>query len=271
MRARIIVAFALVLAACDGESPAPQSLIAEPRVLAVRAEPPVVAPGELATLDALVVDDRGARLSPPLTWRACDPWRFVLDPDQDCGPEASLPLDGALDPLAVLARFPPPVGSSPPLAASGDECAGRDLSLPLPVVVETDVGGQRLVAIKTVLLVQAPVPATNPGVGAVLLDGDPDATAFEPGREYEVSVADIAVARDDDCDPGPPRLLVQLYTTGGDIDDDDVGISVPADQTARVPLTTWRAPEAASVALWILAIDSDGGVGWTRHELHEQR
>jgi hypothetical protein len=129
----LLAAIAL-LGACDELPFTPSSLIDKPRIVAVAADPPVIAidgdgdgaPDGAATLTALVVtpDGRDSSVAPDqavemdVRWRACNPWKPVFEPERDCGPDDALPLAAAdgdtwqaqaeVRVADVLTRFPPP-------------------------------------------------------------------------------------------------------------------------------------------------------------------
>lgn len=78
MRRPLAVAGAFLLAAC-GEDFAPYTLVDKLRVLGVRAEPPMLRPGERASLKALVVDPRDRSRKVGVIWIACDPDPLSLE------------------------------------------------------------------------------------------------------------------------------------------------------------------------------------------------
>lgn len=247
---RAAILLLLVAPACTELEANPGWLIDEPRLLALRADPPVVAPGGRALLEALVLDAGGERLSPQVSYRACNPWRFVRDPQLDCAGDAALELEGELIVDDVLARFPPP---------SDDRAA---IVLSLPIVAETRIGDRRLITVKDVSLREQAAPSANPTVTGLLFDGAPAPVSFDPGRSYEVSAALYAAERAE-----PQAARVHLYATGGELDGATLEARVGARGVEAIDITTWIAPDVGAITFWLLATDDDGGVGWHRHDL----
>ncbi len=73
MRARssLLLSSAMILAGCLPDPGDPASLLAGPRVLAVRADPPETRPGAAVTYEALVIDADGARAKTAVRWAFC--------------------------------------------------------------------------------------------------------------------------------------------------------------------------------------------------------
>jgi hypothetical protein len=246
-------------------------------VLAIRADPPVVDLDARVGLTALVVDSAGAESPAPLSWRACNPWQFVLDPVADCGAGESLPLaDSTLVPIDVLERFPPPSAPGPGEAGEPIEdegCAEAVPTLDLPVVLETQVEGETLTAIKRV-----PLPAlgsslqrTNPTLDELRVDGEAVPATVAPGREYELSATPRTASLDISCE-GEARVLesvsVHIYTTAGELDDAVIEVEHGEDGTQYASSVTWRAPEEdGKTQLWLVAVDGEGGVDWRGYRL----
>lgn len=261
MKRSLFVCMFCALAACDDFDPEPGWLIAEPRLLAVSAQPPALEPGGSAALDALVVDAAGAQLDAPIDWRACNPWRFVLDPDIDCAPDASLPIDGVLSADDVLGRFEIPEGTSfePPAPPDDDGCSAPP-ELELPVIAEAVVDGERLIAIKRIPLALSwgSVPG-NPE----LADASIDRLAGGDGA-YDVSVSVDPASLDMECRGGervPEVIRVYVYATGGDLEEDRVDIVPEAD--GRVEPATLRWMGSPGATMWLVAMDRGGGTTWT--------
>jgi len=274
---RLSVLLTLGLVACDEVETQPQYLINEPRVLAIQADPPVVELDTSAGLTALVVDSNGDRIAPSLSWRACNPWQFVLDPAFDCAPEEALALDGAtLLPREVIERFPPPSLPGPgesgvPVEQQG--CAEAVPTLDLPVVLEVEVEGEKLTAIKRVPLPLSDLAAarSNPTLGELRVNGDDVPDEVVPGSEYELRAAPQPASLDLACD-GDARVLesvrVHLYTTAGVLDDDVIDVEHDEAGTQYAESVTWRAPdEGGNAAIWLVAVDGEGGVDWRGYRL----
>lgn len=120
----------LVLAACVPDLAVELTLVDAPRVLAVRAEPAEVAPGEDVTLTALVADGSGTLAKAPLAWSLCTARR----PLAELGPVSRACVeegDGLLAlgaGLSIQATVPSDAcrlfGPEPPPATAG-EPSGR--------------------------------------------------------------------------------------------------------------------------------------------------
>jgi hypothetical protein len=70
-RAALAIATAIALPACKPDLGAPISLVAKPRILAVRGTPPEVKEGANATYDLLAVDASGTIADPGAFWALC--------------------------------------------------------------------------------------------------------------------------------------------------------------------------------------------------------
>ncbi len=250
-------ALLLILAGCGAETADPSTRIDAPRVLGIQADPPVVAAGDVAQLRLLAVDATGEEATATPSWRACSPWTPVADPTRDCGPGASLALDGALDVDALLARFPAPAPLPPP---PDDPCPLAYAHVDVPVIVELDVDGTHLTARKNVRLSSTPIARTNPALGDLLREGD------------SLSVHPLVDSLDEACTSDTPPAIVReplsvfLFTTAGDLGATHVDVSYDAAGTESLGTTTF-VTDAPTVILWAVAIDPDGGLDWARYLL----
>src|SRR5947207_408625 len=99
--ARVVVVVVVVFASCMNDDFAPASYVSGLRVLAVRAAPPEVAPGQTTTLTVLSVDTEGQAVT--LRWFRCLARPLASEPiAEDC-------VTGA-DPTQLM-----PAGESSPL------------------------------------------------------------------------------------------------------------------------------------------------------------
>ncbi len=123
---RRIVGCAPLLTACLPEVEADLSRVDEPRILAVRAEPAEVAPGEAATFTALYADASGELAAAPIDWAFCTARR----PLAELGPVNRACLAEKGEVLVPLGEGPsvsgaPPIdacrrfGPEPPVAEPG--------------------------------------------------------------------------------------------------------------------------------------------------------
>ncbi|MCG8424749.1 MAG: hypothetical protein MJE77_43215 [Proteobacteria bacterium] len=292
-------------AACDDDSDSPSSLINEPRILAIRADPPVVSLAGSATLTALVADTRivadaqsgdgtarggdGGEAGWSVDFRACNPWRPMVDPARDCRPEDALKLasTGTSAEIAtadVLGAFPPPEWYAPDSAdrrvdrpADVESTADCDYSfVELAVVAEArgdsaDSAWSPPRAVKRLRFATRSITRTNPDVESLVLDTRAGPSRFRPGLSHDVSAVLDRDSLDRNCDREKPDTLesvrIYLYTDGGQLGDAYVDIEYTdlGDEIAQS--TNWLAPDAEQVVFWLIAIDRDGGVGWSRFDL----
>lgn len=254
------------LAACSGDGFDPSWRVDAPRILALRADPPLIELGGEVSLSALVIDGQGRQVDQAVTWRACNPWNYVLNPDVDCGAAVALPVDGTLSFAAVLEAFPPPVGVTVPGGGTLlDPCLDGP-SFALPIVAEVVVDGRRLLARKEIpVAIRAGEPShRNPRIAGVLLNGA-EAIGYIRGERYTVDVELDESALDQVCDDGETSLedvRVNLYTTDGDLEEGSVDLEWFADGTSSAEQTTWTAPEGDAATIWLIAVDPAGGIDW---------
>jgi hypothetical protein len=180
------------------------NLVAGPRVLAVRAEPPTLRPGDVATLDALV---HAPNEAVSYEWSWC-PFRHGADGGCDCAmdeaslqarlAELGLPTDGVsyslgTDATATLQYTLPPellvalcadVGDLPDLVAPPDCSDGFPMSVGLVV----RAGDAEIRAFKTVRLA---IDATTP------VNGNPTLAGVSYGEKPTSKSSALAVAVDD--------------------------------------------------------------------------
>jgi hypothetical protein len=235
MRTLILLLAALSVFACSDTEDRRLSLVDNPRILAVASTPSIVGPGETAQLEALVVDGNGRVSNAIVEWRACAPWTRVVDPDMQCGPDASLPLvDGAFVAPAEI-----------------------ESTVQVPVVAEVEIDGIRVVAVKQLRIVSE-VPETVPSLGLTgfHLDGDL-APTIQPSREYQAGL-DVSATLAEEA-----TIRLNLYANGGEFDDETIEVDV-APTGERVPVTTgWTAPEEVDgVRFWIVATGPDNTISW---------
>ena len=284
---------------CDGQEGSPSSQVTQPRILAVQADPPVVVLGQDSALRPLLV---GLDPSESVTWqfRVCDPWRIIADPTADCGPDDSLPLEGAsfensagawLRTASVLAAFPPPPWYQPgssdgPQEGTGEptlpgdaepECAMPYEFVEVVVVAEALIaapdgtGETRLLATKRVRVTVEPVVRRNPIIENLTLDGDLNPATFTPGAPYVLIAAPRQDSLDVVCNSDGvgvmERVRVYLYTDAGQLEDRSVRVSYTPEGEETAGSTVWTAPDQGGATLWLVGIDRDGGIGWLQVNL----
>jgi hypothetical protein len=295
------VALALAVAGCIDDLD-PKTLITAPRVVEILAEPPEVRAGEVSTLSVILGGTRG-----PATYR----WSVCPITDLGAlGSGASTSLadcfrDGAaVLPLAQTetAAFvlPPSVFASATEAArrfEGTLPAGivdtflREVGLAVPVLVEVQVDGRTLRALKRVVVSQNPTPNTNPPSPRVRINGrwvsipagatDRARCLAEDGAALEYGRGDALTLTPDPAEPWIERYTVltadgrfaprdeqafySWYATAGSLS----GLT-------RSPLrdNVWNLPTnspAQDHSLWILLRDGRGGASGCRVDLRVAR
>jgi hypothetical protein len=253
----------LALAACDDSTPG--SLLDGPRVLALIAEPPVLAPDTSAELTAVTSLDGAPTAPDAIAWRVCSPYVPVVDPVRDCeGVNAlALAVDGdgrvVIDARTVAAHF----GITVPPNLPADTCASP---LSLTVVAEIELAGSRLIA-KKQIAVAAAAAWRNPTFVHARIDGVPvDATAELAGGSMVIVDADIAVDSLDiicDDDDGTEELedvRVFVYPGGGAVASDESFEIEARDGVVSTGSVELELPAAGgNVPLWLVAVDDTGG------------
>lgn len=270
--ALLLVGLAAGAAGCEDSIPG--SVLAGPRVIAVIADPPVIAPDMTAALGVVVAID-GTPVPPAATrWRVCAPSAVIVDPVRDCVGDRALVLptggDGGtgLDAAAVLAW------SGVVLPDAGDDPCGRAI-LPVVVVVEAELAGARLVATKQVWIGLAPPPRSNPQIADVVVDG---VAVIDPvvarGASLEATAVLALAALDRVCgDIDDPVELESVQVSvfvggGGTVSPGTFGVDHAADGVPTAGSVEIVAPdEPGAFPLWMIAVDPDGGVGVAHRRL----
>jgi len=214
---RALPLVALAFAACAEPGAQPWDL-AHDRVIAVRATPPRLLPGERATVDALVTSE--------------------ADGPAEVAPAALAVPPGTVEPLAGAIEGGEVVGPDDAALAAARDALGLDADAPVPltVVVTVPVAGEIFAATKTVWL---GATAENPALDDIAITGEPVAPV-----ELELAVD----AGDDD--------EVDWLSSSGDISDVDdpvahLQLDEPGDVTVVVVLrdglggVAWRIAELA--------------------------
>jgi len=254
-------AWLIALAACA--DPTPSSLLDGPRVLAIVADPPVVAPGVRTALLPITTLDGQPAAPDSVAWRACAPWAVVADPERDCTDGAlalaTEPGGGTTLSLDLLGGAVPTAGTAP---ADRGDCAPPAMALTL--VAEIQLAGQRLLA-KKQLAVGPAVDRQNPVIEQILLDGAPAAegAALPAGATVQLGARIAATSIDDVCGVAEPEretVRVVVYPGRGAVASDDAfeiterdGQLVEGSVELTLPATEQRVP------LWLVAVDETGG------------
>src|ERR1700687_5032566 len=221
-----------LLAACS-TSFVPASIVHGLRVLAIKAEPPEVPPGQITSLTALAIDTTGRSIE--IAWAACTllppPGTVQLNPDcinADAAPYLLALGDGLRLSAGVPIVNPPDFG--PPDARGG---------LSLPVRARALAGADRLDSIYPLRLATGLPPNHNPTLTAVLrvpAMGDPipldEASPLEVHAGQEITLR--AFFSSDSAEMYQPVgagqsgtlteiLRVSWFTTGGSLSEAHTG------------------------------------------------
>ncbi len=275
LTAVVVLAGVVAIGGCSDDEVDPITKITAPRILAITAEPSVLAQDGEIMLTAFTVDPFGARIgvegtaSPEqrpvsaVRMRACLPWRVISDPNRDCGEDSAVPLAIAEDGTARIsmaeleASLPaPPV----PLA----EALAAGISIRVPMIVEVDVDGDTLIARRDIEIVEAGVERRNPRIVEVRFDGEP-LTTLQRDRRYKMTVTiDPQSVDDRGTMPGTAeRVEVTFYSPSGELADTDADV-LSADP--GTPLLTSKPTDYTSGAagpswMFVVATDDTSGMG----------
>jgi hypothetical protein len=232
------------------------------RVLAIKAEPPEVAPGAMTTLSALAVDTGGAAIA--VDWAACTeavlPGTGIVNPDclqKDTAPFLD-PL-GAGTPLAATLPMIDPNTFAPPDASGG---------LYLPIRVRAGTSGDRVDVIYQMRLAQGLPPNHNPTIASVdIVAADGSTTPLDEAAPLLVSSGQAITVRatftPDSVETytGQGRTLaeqlrVSWFATGGTFSEPVTGIDKPN--------TVWKAVDplpasGSTIDVWVVGRDERGG------------
>jgi len=253
----------------------PASKVVGLRVLAIRAEPPEVPPGQATTLDALAFDTSGAPLA--TSWMACT--------------EPALLGTGTINPDCVKQQTAPfliPLGQGIPLTATlpminpsifGPPDPSGGLYLPVRLQVET--ADDLVSAIYRMRLAQGDAPPNhNPSLAAVLVvppAGEP--TPLDPATPLDVSAGGKVTLRATFVDGSAESyslssggtqttvtelLRVSWFATAGSFDNPVTGESKPDTVfTADGVLP----PAGSPIDLYVVGRDERGGTDYTHRQL----
>ena len=277
---RALAALALVAVAGCGNQFDPASFVDKLRLLAVEADPPDVAFGQMTTLTATTANPGGS--APVISWDAC-----LLPPppatgeavNQDC---ITLP-EG--DPMLVsFGQGGTVTGTMPMLDLSMVGLPDQTNGFYLPVRVKLAADGNELVAfyqLRIFLGALTPNPPNqNPTLTGIFTVPSADAGAADEvalddatplvvndGEQLNLR-AHVADGSDEsyvvfDGDPRttPPRTVtenirISWYTTAGEYSDDVTGIAKP-DTTLK--LDKHQPASGSTIDLWVVARDERGG------------
>jgi hypothetical protein len=278
-RALVVITLALVAAGCGNQFD-PASLVNKLRLLAVKAQPPDVAFGQMTTLTATTANPGGS--APTISWDAC-----LLPPtpgtgesvNQDC---IDLP-EG--DPMLVSYGQGDSVSATMPmLDLSMVGLPDQTNGFYLPVRVKLAADGNTLVAFYLLRIFLGPltpnppnqnptltgiftVPSADAGVDQEMPLDDANPLVVHNGDQIDLRarVADGSdesyVVYDGDPRTTPPRMATETiriswYTTAGEFTEDVTGIAKP-DTTLK--LDKHQPASGSTIDLWVVARDERGG------------
>jgi hypothetical protein len=174
LKGRVAIIGALALVACENPF-IPQSVITRPRVLALRADPPEVAPGESARFTPLVIDPE--ERTPSFRWFACEPMPEASGIDRPVSPCEDAQLLADVEAFAMTAGVTSLGTSSTAIYRAPSEL---DVTKPLVVhlVLVSEIAGTRdLVRKEITISGDASTRNHNPEIELVVAGG----RAREPG------------------------------------------------------------------------------------------
>ncbi|HTN51732.1 MAG TPA: hypothetical protein VML50_04970 [Anaeromyxobacter sp.] len=269
---RTILLSATLLCAC-APSFDPASYVKGIRVLAVKAEPAEVAPGQSTTLSALAVDTSGATVQ--AVWIACtEPAVTGSGPvNPDCfGPGTApylVPLGTGLTLDATIPAVAP-ADFGPPDAGGG---------VYLPIVVRASSASGAVTGEYGLRLAQGAPPNQNPTLSDVVVVAGATLTPLDPATPLEVHAGDQLTLRGEFA-PGSAEtyqtvvsgvpstvteiLRVSWFASGGSLSEAVTG--------GDKPDTVWTAdthlpPAGSIIDLWVVGRDERGGTDFTHRQL----
>jgi hypothetical protein len=264
----------LLLVACNLDFD-PASHISGLRILAIKAEPPELAPGMTATLTPLVFDSGGADAG-TVDYQ----WSYCLQPPLPGSSVAIQCLDSDLGPSLNT-----PLGTGPTVQVTMPNVSASELGIPdstggvyLPVLLTVTRGAERVTAVyrlRYTILVKSPLfngplqpPKPNPHIEDVLIAYYNDA-GTRPLGTFEIHTGDRVMLRalypDSDHEQYPQiEGSLQNASLDAGIQFFDGGLSVGGLQLVNVT-ETLRVSWFASVGR--LAPDVTGAAGKLDTEL----
>lgn len=250
------------------------------RLLATRAEPPEIRPGETASLEALLIDPEA---SVGITvWVACSEEQATgfgcpFDPGLFGDEEPTIEELVEAGVIGVEPQFPPSytadLGLLDELPAE-ERLEGLNITistLALPSeLADTDAFDFNEVeaGFKRLVVSEAPTPNHNPTILRFTVDGvvvpEGGVAIVDPGQPYELEpvLADDAVEtytfvnRDGEAEERVEEPFASWFATGGTVDED-------VTLHPFLP-STWIAPEQAGEegTFWAVVKDRRGGISW---------
>jgi hypothetical protein len=259
--------------ACTPDDELPATLITGPRVLAIKAEPAAVGPGETTTVTALIVGT-GAE-TPSVAWLRC---RRAPRPGDAVNPDC---VDTA------QADYLEPIGEGPTIATTMPaDVAAAGLGQPdasggvyLPLVARVTVGGQSLVATYRLRLATGADLNHNPdltGVLVVAADGtvtaldeaSPPAVRADESLTLQAAIAEGSVeiyAPPLGGVPVPEALQTSWFSTAGRFSRERTDDT--EEPTTVLELRETLPAPGAVIDLYAVTRDGRGGVAYVHRTL----
>ncbi|MEL6759692.1 MAG: hypothetical protein AAFP04_04745 [Myxococcota bacterium] len=298
MNTRCVTSIVALLAACGGSFD-PYSEINGPRLLALRASPSTLAPGETTQVDALVVDTT----APRMRWRWCpllggpsNDFECLIDEDTlsdtlvgaggdrvsyDLGADEVAEFSHLLPGSAIDAVCQQLAAIELPNLTSTIDCTQ---GLPISVVVDAQLDGRTVVAVKEVLLLasdQAPFFGNrNPTVLGLSLRVDGNLVVLTPGSPPSLAagetrdlVADIPLESSETYSgvdgPTRERLVMSWFTTAGELDTERETFIDGERDFEEARDVEWTAPPPGdalegTIDFYVVVRDDRGGVSWAQ-------
>lgn len=243
MRFLAVLLLAAALAACD--SARRSEVIAEMRVLAIKAEPPTARPGDEVVLEALVATPKENDDRVELTWFVCT-IEF-----EDCA-ESSVPGEG----IVVLGS-----GRSVTVTLPENALTGETITF----WVDVKRGSRFERSIKGVYVhpEENHVPNRNPRLDRVRWGGAAGAPLAVMPKDDRVTIhvgssEMMSELRLEAGEPAAEDMIVRTYVTAGELVD-------PSGTGASGALYFQSPDDKTRAGTWIVVNDGRGGVDWFEH------
>jgi hypothetical protein len=277
VRGRALLALCLgvaswAAAACSPEGAIPRTFITKPRVLAIKAEPPSVGPGESTTVTILIAGAGGA--TPSVSWLRC---RRAPRPGDTVNPDC---VDTA------QADYLEPIGdgttitTTMPADVTADALGEPDASggVYLPLIAHIGVAGQTLLATYRLRLSSAGDVNHNPVLtGLLLVDASGNATPIDPLNPPVVNRGDQldlrAAVADGSVESYPAalgggttdeRLVTSWFSSAGNF---TMERSDGAQPATLLDLGVLVPPPSSAIDLFAVTRDDRGGIDYVHRTL----
>jgi hypothetical protein len=255
---------------CQPKGDLPASYVADPRVLAIKAEPPEIAAGESTSVTAWVVGTDGQ--TPTVSWSRC---RRAPLPGQAINPDClANPQAAYVEPIGEGAT----ITTTMPADVTPDALGLPDASggVYLPLIARVTVAGEELTATYRLRLGQpGAVPNHNPVVAGVFVVDAAGETPLDEAVPYVVHEGDVvtlSVALPSDSaesylsplggpsgGPVTEVITTSWFANGGDVGNNRTNNGAPSmvlHFDKRLPAV------GAPIDLYLVARDERGGTDY---------